>query len=152
MNANTKDLSAGLLFLAIAILFAVGTIDLDLGTALKLGPGAFPLLLAGALALLGLVIVVQALRNPVAHTMTVPWRGVVLIVVAPVLFGLTVHGVGLVAAIAIVVLVSAYASRRMSLKLAILLTIGLTVFCILVFNIGLGLPMRLVGPWLRGLG
>jgi putative tricarboxylic transport membrane protein len=152
MNANTKDLSAGLLFLAIAILFAVGTIDLDLGTALKLGPGAFPLLLAGALALLGLVIVVQALRNPVAHTMTVPWRGVVLIVVAPVLFGLTVHGVGLVAAIAIVVLVSAYASRRMSLKLAILLTIGLTVFCILVFNVGLGLPMRLVGPWLRGLG
>ena len=152
MNANSKDLSAGLLFLAIAILFAVGTIDLDLGTALKLGPGAFPLLLAGALALLGLVIVVQALRNPVAHTMTVPWRGVVLIVVAPVLFGLTVHGVGLVAAIAIVVLVSAYASRRMSLKLAILLTIGLTVFCILVFNVGLGLPMRLVGPWLRGLG
>ena len=152
MNANTKDLSAGLLFLAIAILFAIGTIDLDLGTALKLGPGAFPLLLAGALALLGLIIVVQAFRNPVAHVMTVPWRGVALIVVAPVLFGLTVHGLGLVPAIAIVVLVSAYASQRMSLKLAIVLTIGLTVFCILVFNVGLGLPMRLVGPWLRGLG
>jgi putative tricarboxylic transport membrane protein len=152
MNANSKDLSAGLLFLAIAILFAVGTIDLDLGTALKLGPGAFPLLLAGVLALLGLIIVAQAFRNPVAHVMTVPWRGVVLIVVAPVLFGLTVRGLGLVASIAIVVLVSAYASRRMSLKLAILLTIGLTVFCILVFNVGLGLPLRLIGPWLRGLG
>jgi putative tricarboxylic transport membrane protein len=36
--------------------------------------------------------------------------------------------------------------------LAILLTIGLTVFCILVFNVGLGLPLRLIGPWLRGLG
>lgn len=152
MNANSKDLSAGLLFIAIAAVFAVGTLELDLGTPLRLGPGAFPLLLAAVLALLGLVIVVQAFRHPVAHVMTVPWRGIVLIVLAPILFGLTVRGLGLVASIALVVAVSAYASRRMSLKLAVAITIGLTLFCVLVFNVGLGLPLRLVGPWLRGLG
>ncbi len=149
MNANIKDLSAGLLFLAIAALFAFGTLDLDLGTPLKLGPGAFPLLLAGVLALLGLIIVAQAVRNPAAHTMTMPWRGIVLIVLAPILFGLTVRGLGLVASVALVVLVSAFASHRMSPKLAIALTVGLTLFCVLVFNVGLGLPIRLVGPWLR---
>jgi hypothetical protein len=152
MNANSKDLSAGLLFIAIAALFAVGTLELGLGTPLRLGPGAFPLLLTGVLALLGLIIVVQAFRHPVAHTMTVPWRGIVLILAAPVLFGLTVRGLGLVASIALIVLLSAYASRRMSLKLAIPITIGLTLFCVLVFNVGLGLPLRLVGPWLRWLG
>jgi hypothetical protein len=150
MKANSKDLSAGLLFMAIAGLFALGTLELDLGTALRLGPGAFPLLLAGALALLGAIIVAQAFRHPVAHVMTLPWRGIMLIVLAPVLFGLTVRGLGLVASIALVVVVSAFASHRMSLKLAIILTAALTVFCVLVFKIGLGLPIRLVGPWLGG--
>ena len=53
MNANTKDVSAGLLFIAIAALFALGTQELELGTARKLGPGAFPLMLSGVLGLLG---------------------------------------------------------------------------------------------------
>ena len=150
MTANSKDLSAGLLFIAVAALFAAGTMELDLGTALRLGPGAFPLLLAGVLALLGLVIVVQAFRHPTAHVVAIPWRGIALIVVAPVIFGLTVRGLGLVASVALIVAVSAFASQRMSLKLAIALTVGLTVFCVLVFNVGLGLPLRLVGPWLGG--
>lgn len=150
MNANSKDLSAGLLFIAIAALFAAGTVELELGTPLRLGPGAFPLLLAGILALLGLIIVAQAFRHPAAHVVAVPWRGIFLIVAAPVLFGLTVRGLGLVASVALIVAVSAFASHRMSLKLAIALTVGLTIFCVLVFNVGLGLPLRLVGPWLGG--
>ena len=150
MIANRKDLSAGLLFIAIAGLFAAGTIDLDLGTPLKLGPGAFPLLLAGVLALLGLVILAQAFRTPGTDIVAMPWRGIVLIAVAPILFGLTVRGLGLAAAIAAVVAVSAFASHRMSLKLAIALIIGLTLFCVLVFHVGLGLPVRLIGPWLGG--
>jgi hypothetical protein len=150
MKANSKDLSAGLLFMAVAGLFALGTLELDLGTALRLGPGAFPLLLAGALALLGAIIVAQAFRHPARHVMTLPWRGIILIVLAPILFGLTVRGLGLVASIALVVAVSAFASHRMSLKLAVILTVALTVFCVLVFKVGLGLPIRLVGPWLGG--
>jgi hypothetical protein len=150
MNANTKDVSAGLLFIAIAALFALGTQELDFGTARKLGPGAFPLLLAGALGLLGLVIVVQAFRNPATHQVVIPWRGILLIVVAPVVFGLTVRGLGLVASIALVVAISAFASQRMSARLAVMLTVGLTLFCVLVFRIGLGLPLKLVGPWLGG--
>jgi hypothetical protein len=150
MNANAKDVSAGLLFIAIAALFALGTQELDFGTARKLGPGAFPLLLAGALGLLGLVIVAQAFRNPATHQMVIPWRGILLIVVAPVVFGLTVRGLGLVASIALVVAISAFASQRMSARLAVMLTVGLTLFCVLVFRIGLGLPLKLVGPWLGG--
>jgi Tripartite tricarboxylate transporter TctB family len=150
MNANSKDLSAGLLFIAVAGLFAAGTVELDLGTPLRLGPGAFPLLLACVLALLGLIIVAQAFLQPKANVVAIPWRGIVLVVAAPVLFGLTVRGLGLVGSVALVIAVSAFASHRMSLKLAIALIVGLTIFCVLVFNVGLGLPLRLVGPWLGG--
>lgn len=147
MTANIKDLSAGLLFIAIAAMFGLGALDLDLGTPLKLGPGAFPLLLAGLLAMLGAIVVLQAFRNPAAHVVVIPWRGIALILIAPIIFGLTIRGLGLLISVALVVAVSAYASRRMSLKLAIGLTIGLTIFCVLVFNVGLGLPVRLFGPW-----
>jgi hypothetical protein len=50
--------------------------------------------------------------------------------------------------IAIVVLIASFASRRMSVRLALLLTVGLTTFCVLVFGIGLKLPLPLLGPWL----
>ena len=36
----------------------------------------------------------------------------------------------------------------MSVPLALALTVGLTMFCVLVFSYGLGLPLRLFGPWL----
>lgn len=152
MSVNSKDLTAGLLFIAVAALFALGTLDLDLGTPLKLGPGAFPLLLSGVLALLGLIIVAQAFRHPAVHDMAMPWRGIVLIILAPILFGLTARGLGLILSVGLVVIASAFASQRMSLKVAAAITIGLTLFCVLVFNVGLGVPIRLFGPWLSGLG
>lgn len=148
MTVNIKDLGAGLVFIAIGALFALGTLELDIGTPLKMGPGYFPLILAGFLALLGVVIVVQAFRHPAAHAIVVPWRGILLILAPPVVFGFTVRGLGLVPAIALVALISAFASRRMSAWLALILTVGLTIFCVLVFNVGLGLPLRLFGPWL----
>jgi hypothetical protein len=59
-----------------------------------------------------------------------------------------VRGLGLLPAIAIVALISSFASRRMKPVLAAGITVVLTVFCVLVFNVGLGLPIRLIGPWL----
>jgi hypothetical protein len=43
----------------------------------------------------------------------------------------------------------------MSVTAALALAIGLTIFCVVVFNFGLGLPLRLFGPlvepWTRPL-
>lgn len=150
MTANLKDLTAGLLFVAIAAIFAAGGLGLDFGTPLRLGPGAFPMMLAGLLALLGLIVCIQSFRHPAAHVVIIPWRGIVLILLAPIIFGLTVRGFGLLVSVALVVAVSAFASRRMSWRLAAVLTVGLTLFCVLVFNVGLGLPVRLFGPWVGG--
>lgn len=152
MNANAKDLTAGLVFIAVAAMFALGTRELELGTPRGLGPGAFPLLLSGVLGLLGLAIAVRAFRGAPGPIANLPWRAILMVVAAPVVFALTIRGLGLVIAIALVVAIGAYASQRMSWRLAASLTIGLTVFCLLVFNLGLGLPIRLVGTWLRGIG
>jgi hypothetical protein len=147
---DVKDIGAGLIFIAIGVLFALGSLELELGTPLRMGPGYFPLVLAGILVALGLAIAAQGVGRPATERMAVPWRGLVLILATPVVFGLTVRGLGLLPALLLIVLISSFASRRMSLPLALALCVGLSLFCILVFNLGLGLPLRLFGPWLPG--
>ncbi len=150
MTSRLRDLLASAVFVAIGLVFLVGVLGLERGTAFRMGPGYFPLVLSGLLILIGAAIAIQALREQetVIHMHAVPWRGLVLILAAPVLFGFTVRGLGLLPAIAIVALISAFASRRMKPLLAAAITIVLTLFCVLVFNVGLGLPIRLFGPWL----
>jgi uncharacterized membrane protein len=150
LTFNVKDLGAGLIFIAIGVVFGLGSMGLEMGTALRMGPGYFPLVLAGLLVALGLAIVAQSFGHEATGHAVVPWRGLVLILSVPIVFGLTVRGLGLAPALALVVLISAFASRRMSVPLALALALGLTLFCILVFSFGLGLPLRLFGPWLGG--
>jgi hypothetical protein len=145
-----RDVLAGAIFIALGLVFLIGALGLERGTAFRMGPGYFPLVLAGLLVLIGAAIALRALREEelAINMHAVPWRGLVLILGAPVLFGLTVRGLGLLPAIAIVALISSFASRRMKPVLAAGITVVLTVFCVLVFNVGLGLPIRLIGPWL----
>jgi hypothetical protein len=148
-NFNVKDLAAGAAFAAIGFAFMAGALMLDIGSAFKMGPGYFPLVLSGLLALLGLIVMAKSVNMPPEIIGKVPWRGLVLILAAPVIFGATVRGAGLLIALPLAIIAAAAASRRAGLAAAIALVIGLTVFCVLVFGYGLGLPLPLIGRWLR---
>ncbi|KAB2862749.1 MAG: tripartite tricarboxylate transporter TctB family protein, partial [Bauldia sp.] len=50
MTFNKSDLGAGAIFIAIGLGFAAMTFaELDIGTARRMGPGYFPIMLAGIL-------------------------------------------------------------------------------------------------------
>jgi uncharacterized membrane protein len=146
---NHRDLLLGAIFALIGAGFAIASRNLDLGTAQRMGPGLFPLILALVLLLLGIVIAAQSFFAVEEAMGRVPWRGVILILAAPVLFGSTVQGLGLVGAVALAAATATFASQRAGLMLAALLTLGLTIFCVMVFSYGLGLPIPLRGTWLR---
>jgi len=148
MTTNRKDLGAGLVFIAIGAFFGLQASGLDLGTRLKMGPGMFPLILSGLLVLLGAIIILRGLGTATPASTPVPWRGLALVLLAPVVFGLTARGLGFVPAITLVALITAYASQRMHALLAVCLAVGLTAFCVAVFYFGLGLPLVLFGRWL----
>jgi hypothetical protein len=148
MSINSKDLIAGAIFMAIGAVFAVGAwLDLRLGTAFQMGPGYFPTVIGGILIALGLTIALSAIGSEPSPYGPVSWRGLILITLAPILFGMLVRGLGLVLSLGLVVAISTFASRRMTVPLALALTAGLTLFCIAVFSYGLGLPLRLFGSW-----
>ena len=145
------DIMAGLIFVAFGLAFAIASLRYELGTPLRMGPGYFPLVLGGILVLLGLLTVGKGLTagaGAEGRFGNVPWRALVLIVVAVLFFGLTVRGLGLVPATAVTALLTALASYRTSILAAVAIAAGLTVLCVLIFVLALQLRLPLFGPWL----
>lgn len=149
-QSSIKDLIAGLIFIGFGLAFGYTSTTYDLGTALRMGPGYFPLALAGILVVLGVAILVQSFFDgPDETTMErVPWLGLVLIMGALVFFGLTVRGLGIAPALFVTTFMSAFASQKTGLVGALVIAVLLVIICMLIFVIGLGLPLQMVGPWL----
>ncbi|WP_181708167.1 tripartite tricarboxylate transporter TctB family protein [Chthonobacter rhizosphaerae] len=145
---DKADAIAGGLFVLFGILFGLQALNLDLGTALRMGPGYFPLILSGLLVLFGLVILGGAVQSDGEPIGRLAWRGMLFILPAPIVFGLTVRGAGFVPAVFLAAFTAALASRRMSLLQAVLLAVAVTIFSTLVFSYALSLPFRRFGPWL----
>lgn len=148
MATDRANLACGLIFIAFGLYFGVNALTLDLGTAFRMGPGYFPLVLAALLIVLGAVIVIQAFRIEGESIGHIAWRGGLLILPAPIFFGLTVRGLGFVPAIFITCLIASFASHKMKPATAFVVSAAVTVFATTVFVRMLGLPFRLVGPWL----
>jgi hypothetical protein len=148
-NFNIKDLAAGAVFAAIGLVFLAGALTLDIGSAFKMGPGYFPLVLSILLTLIGLAVMMGSIDRPTEAIGGVPWRGLVLILTAPIIFGAMARPLGMLIALPLSIFLAASASRRTGLPVIAALVAGLTVFCVLVFAFGLGLPLPLIGTWFR---
>lgn len=149
LTIDWTDALAGILFVLFGLLFGVQSLGLEIGTAFRMGPGYFPLVLSGILILLGLAIIASAIHDRGSEGIgTLAWRGVLFILPAPIFFGLTVRGLGFVPAIFLTTLIAALASLQMRLHWALLLAGAVTIFATVVFSYGLGLPFRRFGPWL----
>jgi hypothetical protein len=143
------DILAGLIFVAFGLAFTITSLSYELGTPLRMGPGYFPLALGGILVLLGLLIVGKGLIAGAEEQLgSVPWRALLLIVLAVLFFGLTVRGLGIVPATAVTALLTALASYRTGILAAVAIATGLTVLCVLVFLLALQLRLPMFGPWL----
>jgi hypothetical protein len=147
---TAKDVLAGLTFVGFGLAFALGALSYPVGSAARMGPGFFPLLVGALLAVLGVLVAVRpggldADSEPLTR---LQWRGLVLIPVAIIVFGLTVRGVGLIPSLFVTVLLAALASRETRPVGAVLLAVGLTIVSVLIFIVALRLNLPLVGPWI----
>jgi hypothetical protein len=122
--------------------------DYGFGTASRMGPGYFPTILSALLVLIGAISLVRSFIVPAEPLGDFALKAGFLIIVATVLFGLLVNRAGLVIALLALVLVSAAASEKFRFEWkAVAGLIVLIAFCALVFVMGLGVPMPLLGTW-----
>ncbi len=145
-----RDIAGGMVVMTIGAGFLLFGRDLEMGTSFRMGPGYFPTILSIVMIGLGAVITLQALRGPPRENSfgQVPWRGLALIIGAPLVFGATLIGLGLAPAVLVVVLATAWASRYAGVRSSVALSVGIAAFCTLLFIRLLGLPLPLTGPWL----
>ena len=147
IERNAKDFWTGVVYIAIgAAAIFIGR-DYGMGTAMKMGPAYFPVILSGLLILIGAISVIRSFLKPGTPVGTVAWKGLALVIASTVLFGFVVRGAGMIIALPLMVILSAYASTRFRWKYALALAAGVTVFCILVFQVGLGVPLPILGSW-----
>jgi hypothetical protein len=151
LGAGLRDVLAGLIFLGFGAAFGYAASGYPLGTAFRMGPGYFPLVLAGVLAAIGAAIVAKGVTAAAAEDALgpVPWRAAILLVAALAFFAATIKGLGLAPSIFGAGLLSALASRQNGPLPAVIIAAALTLLCLAVFHYGLGLSVPVLGPWLR---
>jgi uncharacterized membrane protein len=149
MLVNWRDAASGAIFIALGAFIAITAYTtLKVGTAFRMGPGYFPTALGILLMFIGVLVVIGSFGSTAERVRTVGWRGLVLVLGPPVIFGLTVRDLGFAPAVALVVALSSIASQRMTWKVAVGSTVFMTLFCIVIFGVLLELPLPLLGPWL----
>ena len=149
-SRNPKDLWTGIIYIVVggAAIF-IGR-DYGLGTPRKMGPAFFPAALSIILIVIGIVSLVRSFLRPGTPVGRMAFKGLLLVTGATVLFGLIVRGAGLIIAMPVLVIVSAYGSDKFSWRTSIVMAIVLTAFCILIFLKGLGIPLPIFGSWFGG--
>ena len=146
---DTTNAICGLTLIALGGFFIYQCLGLELGTAIRMGPGYFPLILAVILTGLGGIVLVQALRVAGEPIGPIALRGMLFILPAPIFFGLTVRGLGFVPAVFFAALIAGFASARMKPLMAVALAAAISLFSMAVFSYALGLPFERFGPWMR---
>lgn len=147
---KNKDLLAGLMFIVIGVVFFVGAYNYQMGTAARMGPGYFPRILGGVMAVLGVIVAGIGLKNQAQWAATDgigwTWKPVIILTAAVVLFGATLPSLGMVIAIILLTIISGIAAHDKNYRELAIITVIMCLFCAAVFVWGLKLQMKLF-PW-----
>lgn len=141
---NNRDFWAGMSFFAIGALAMFIARNYQFGSALRMGPGYFPILLGGILILFGIYIMVKGLRNNQKIGGNWSVRALIVLPLVTVLFGFLMERAGFIPALVVLGVGSAAAGNEFKWGEALLLTVFLTVLSVALFIWGLGLPYSLI--------
>jgi hypothetical protein len=142
-----KDFALGLLFVLGAIGLAYFSRDYTLGTAREMGPGYLPLLLAGCLAVLGVILAGQSFFGPYEPAENVFSRPLLVILASVSVFGFLLRPAGVVVAILALIVGASFAHPEHRLGRVIAFAVAMAGGCVLLFAVLLGQQIPLRGYW-----
>ena len=143
----SKDVWAGVMLIAIGTAAMVIARNYPFGTALRMGPGYFPIILGGLLTVFGVFILACGLRSRERIAGSFPLHALIILPLSLVLFGVLMEQGGFVPALVVLIFGAAAAGAEFKFMEALLLSLGLTALSVVVFVWGLGLPYPLIADF-----
>ena len=158
---SQKTFFSGIMFTCVGAAFALGANNYNVGSAARMGPGYFPLIVGCLLTVLGLVVIASAFKidtvdgDPVGK---IAWKPLGFIIGANLLFGILLAGLrsiglpamGLVLAIYALVIVACMAGAHFSMRLSLVLATVLAIGSYLTFIVGLKLQFQVWPTFISG--
>lgn len=134
---------SGLLFIIVGLVFSISASSYSIGTASRMGPGYFPVMLGAILVALGIINLLKSLAaKEVNISADIAWRPMTMILLANILFGVLLPSMGLVVAIFALVIVSSYAMPNTQIKETLILALILSIVGYCVFAWALSMPVQ----------
>src|SRR5262245_4743300 len=137
---SPQDVGAAVVFMAIGLVGIYFGSDLSFGTAARMGPGYFPVILSWIIFAIGVVVGFKGLTIEGPPIEPLQLRPILVIVSAILAFGYLVEKVGLAITAALLTVLAGYARRGVNLWETLLLAAGLALFCVGLFIYGLQQP------------
>src|SRR3546814_14972226 len=120
---DNRDRAAGLMLVAVGAAFALGSLELRIGTARQMGAGYFPLIFSVVTIVAGVLVAAAALFRTGA--LAIPsWRPFAAVCASIAVFIVGMAQVGLLPATVFAVCVATLADRRSTKTGAVLLSSG----------------------------
>ena len=147
-----KDVLAGLLFVAVALIGLYVSRNYPIGTAVRMGTGYVPRLLCWLLLGLGAWVLVQGFfetqsERAASPSATAAWRPLVFVTASLVIFGLSIERRGLVLSILLLIIVGAAGARGLRPFETVAAAVVLILLSWGIFIVGLGLAIPVWPDW-----
>ena len=144
---SQEDFWSGVMFIGFGLAAIIIARDYPTGNAMRMGPGYFPTMIGGLLVVFGAIISAISFRTPGAGIGTWPWRAIVLMSVAFVLFAWGMEHLGFIPSLAILIVVSSFSTPHFRWKEMALETVVMIAGSWAVFIYALELPYTLWGSY-----
>lgn len=144
---NAKDFWAGLMFAFLGVFFIVFAQENDMGTAAHMGPAFFPTLLGSLLTIIGLYIALLGLLfQPVGNDGKIEsfhWDILGWILGSVFIFTLLLKPLGLMASLAVMIVISLLAEKKLFFKetLTLVLVLDFIAWAAFVYGIEMTVPV-----------
>ena len=140
---NNKRFLSGLMFLGIGGVAIFISQDYPMGSALRMGPGYFPIVLSGILVAFGIYELILGILKPDPIKGNWSLRALIVLPASAVVFGILMEHAGFIPAMIALIYASAFSGEEFRFWEVTALAIGLTIASVGLFIYGLGLPYPL---------
>lgn len=146
-SAMIRELVAGFLIAAFGAGIVVESLNYQLGTAMHMGPGFFPLALGMLLIGFGIAIMVfdtRAARGraEMPAPLNIAWRPLITLSLSILVFAFCIRRFGLAPATFASVFLSTLSERSTSLLRGLVVSVAITVLSVIIFQWGLELRVE----------